>query len=866
MTVTLALTACLALVRTGTLKAGDWAGFLGGPLRTACADERDLLPTWPAEGPPLLWEAGGLGQGYGEILVVGDNVFTWGNVDRNSNVLQCLDIKNGWPRWRVDAPPTNCDSTPAWDSGRLYMQSKGSLYCHDAGNGRLLWQTNLHRVLLEAGIRPVTIPTPYYAGAWMQSPLTVDGMVIAVTGQPRALVVALDAITGKLRWLSQGEKQAIGISWSSASLIRCGQRKIILAPCTGDLVAVDPTNGKVLWEQRCYAPERSANGYIYSWACPPVHADGLLFVFAGYKEPEWSTFRPAADGSSLARAWEKRRIHPNQENVIAAGGRLFGSGSITWRDIDENPDLMLAGKPAKEFPEDTRKQWHARNSKDPDAPFSLRDISPGNTLVCQDLKTGTVLGARGVLAVAGHSHHLLTYADGRLYVAVSNHPEAVQLIEASPKLAIHGTLNLPDMTEGQTADKWGAGFFVRPQVAYGRLFVRVRDRMRVYDLRLSSAKAPPLPDEAARLEAVVQLAKQPPASAMSGLVAALADPCERVRARALAALIQSGSKAVPVMVQALASQNAPARLCAVQFFAKMPARESVGPLIQMLGDQHMDIRLAATDALAAAGPEVVPAAVQALQSEKSLVRQGAATLLGRRGDEKTIAPLMEALGDSVPEVRTNAAQALGRIGTAVTASIRKVIEDEQGVRREEGIEVAGLLGEKGKELVPALLPLLQSPDASLRLRVMRALGAIGPASVEAMPAMFQTAREADPVTQAGLVAAMSKIDPTAPDLELLVLVQNLRTCPTAQIAANAEAVAAKGERIVPLLIRMLDVYSPRPAGRAAVALGKIGPPAKAAVPPLKDLLAKTDDRPLQVAIKDSLKLIEADPPQRSAAP
>lgn len=54
-------------------------------------------------------------------------------------------------------------ATPARDSGRLYMQSKGTLFCHDATNGRLLRRTELHRVLLEAG------------GACIEGPLGEDG-------------------------------------------------------------------------------------------------------------------------------------------------------------------------------------------------------------------------------------------------------------------------------------------------------------------------------------------------------------------------------------------------------------------------------------------------------------------------------------------------------------------------------------------------------------------------------------------------------------------------------------------------------------------------------------------------------------------
>jgi hypothetical protein len=41
-----------------------------------------------------------------------------------------------------------------------------------------------------------------------------------------------------------------------------------------------------------------------------------------------------------------------------------------------------------------------------------------------------------------------------------------------------------------------------------------------------------------------------------------------------------------------------------------------------------------------------------------------------------------------------------------------------------------------------------------------------------------------------------------------------------------------------------------------LALGKLGPPAKAALPALKGLLAKTDDKPLKEALAEAIARIE----------
>jgi hypothetical protein len=78
------------------------------------------------------------------------------------------------------------------------------------------------------------------------------------------------------------------------------------------------------------------------------------------------------------------------------------------------------------------------------------------------------------------------------------------------------------------------------------------------------------------------------------------------------------------------------------------------------------------------------------------------------------------------------------------------------------------------------------------------------------------------------------------ELEVLASVQDLRTCAPDQIVSHADAIAKRGKEAVPPLMRMLDFANPRPAVRAALTLGKIGPAAQEAVPALKVILAKTD--------------------------
>src|SRR5262245_10599394 len=51
----------------------DWPQWQGTE-RTAVSKETGLLKSWPKEGPPLAWKAGGLGEGFGSPSVANGRI------------------------------------------------------------------------------------------------------------------------------------------------------------------------------------------------------------------------------------------------------------------------------------------------------------------------------------------------------------------------------------------------------------------------------------------------------------------------------------------------------------------------------------------------------------------------------------------------------------------------------------------------------------------------------------------------------------------------------------------------------------------------------------------------------------------------
>ena len=61
----------MGVVTTGQSgPTGDWPQWQG-PDRTGISSETGLLREWPAAGPPVIWSAANLGNGYGSVAIEG---------------------------------------------------------------------------------------------------------------------------------------------------------------------------------------------------------------------------------------------------------------------------------------------------------------------------------------------------------------------------------------------------------------------------------------------------------------------------------------------------------------------------------------------------------------------------------------------------------------------------------------------------------------------------------------------------------------------------------------------------------------------------------------------------------------------------
>lgn len=143
-------TGCLLL---GALLAANWPQWRG-PERDGISKETGLLTEWPAEGPRLVWQVDGLGDGFSTPAVANGRIYLINNKGLENEFVHALDAKDGSQIWETrigkvgepDQQPNypGARSTPTLDGDWIYaLGSAGDLVAIDSKSGDIRWQKNL---------------------------------------------------------------------------------------------------------------------------------------------------------------------------------------------------------------------------------------------------------------------------------------------------------------------------------------------------------------------------------------------------------------------------------------------------------------------------------------------------------------------------------------------------------------------------------------------------------------------------------------------------------------------------------------------------------------------------------------------------
>ena len=329
-----------ALAAIGPAMADDWPQWRGAG-RDAISRETGLLKQWPAEGPPLLWKATGLGIGYSGPAIVGKVLYTMGNLDGRECVL-ALDTADGRSIYTRPIGPVEYDgyspgtrATPTIDGDRLYtLGTSGKLVCMDRRNGKILWSksfvADFGGKVLEWGCS--------------ESVLIDEDLLICTPGGPNSTMAALDKITGRTVWTSDiGDRACYA---SSVKALIAGREQYV--QFTGDaVVGIDAGNGEPLW--RYEAPAFTKYGGIN--ISTPICSGDTVFAAAGYGVGGGlARIEKTADGFLAREVYFTKDMKNHHGGLILLDGALYGCndpGILTCLDYETGKVLWQSRKPGK---------------------------------------------------------------------------------------------------------------------------------------------------------------------------------------------------------------------------------------------------------------------------------------------------------------------------------------------------------------------------------------------------------------------------------------------------------------------------------------------------------------------------------------
>ena len=201
-------------------------------------------------------------------------------------------------------------------------------------------------------------------------------------------------------------------------------------------------------------------------------------------------------------------------------------------------------------------------------------------------------------------------------------------------------------------------------------------------------------------------------------------------------------------------------------------RRVVDGLLRALQDENEAVRARALEALAGMRDErAIPGLLQALSDAREGIRASALEALAQFSTPEAIGGLMIGLKDASPAVRALAARHVSRLIGArplqndpqdveILTGLLLLQDAEPDVRAEA---VAGLSRLRRPEAVPSLLPMLQDVDTQVRVETAVALGLLAdPRAIDALTAALTDAEPAVREEAARALGLIARGQPRAP--------------------------------------------------------------------------------------------------------
>ncbi len=346
------------------LAGSDWPQFLG-PTGDNKSSERGILTTWPATGPPIVWQLA-LGSGYGSPAISQGRLFQF---DRQANQarLRCLGSETGELLWKFEYPTDYQDlygydngprASPVVDGNRVYIfGAEGMLHCLAVEDGKQIWkvdtmaQFGVVQNFFGVGSTPVVFGDVLIVQVGGTTPESRQDPLGQLAASGTA-IVAFDKQTGQVKY-QLGDDLA---SYSSPTLAKIDSRAWCFVFARGGLLGFDPAGGKLDFRFPWRAPIAESvnasnpvvvgNSVFISETYGPGSA--LVKVRPGGYDVVWSDANRRRD-KSMQTHWNTPIHH--EGFLYGSSGRHdanaelrcieLASGKLMWQEPDLSRSTLL---------------------------------------------------------------------------------------------------------------------------------------------------------------------------------------------------------------------------------------------------------------------------------------------------------------------------------------------------------------------------------------------------------------------------------------------------------------------------------------------------------------------------------------------
>ena len=289
---------------------------------------KGLSRAWPKDGPKELWRVE-VGEGKAAVTEVGGRAFAAAQFDGKQWAL-CLNPATGATIWKHEIYPKAASDvvkgpivTPLVDGNRVYFIASANaspydpispVYCLNVEDGAEIWRSDDNE----------------YASQGTATPLIVDDTLYIPAGKSGKgkILVAVDKLTGKLRWSvadPQKRPDTYGSSASPTYQIIDGIPQIICGVYGGarEAWAVSAQTGELYWSY----PTPMHHSLISS----PVATGSRVVLCGGQGSAAFSACLQMYVRDGKVRARQLYRSEKNQINmyntVAVLGGAVYGFGA-----------------------------------------------------------------------------------------------------------------------------------------------------------------------------------------------------------------------------------------------------------------------------------------------------------------------------------------------------------------------------------------------------------------------------------------------------------------------------------------------------------------------------------------------------------